>query len=338
MKKKVLVVGPSMKKTKGGMAAVIIQEMKEEELKKKFSLHAYSSYREENPYVRVLYSICKIIASFFVIPFYQTIHIHMTSKGSMVRKLCYVQVGKLFHKKIIIQLHCCDYFLECLNQMPAWYRKAAVKTLAKADTILCLSKEFLLRMKKETGLKNCVYMPNGIDPDAYEYSEDGIAVSYLGKVNDEKGVPDLLKALSILKERGIEVSCIIGGTGNLPKMKQLVKEYRLQNVIFPGWLTHNDKLELFRLSKILILPSYHEGFPITILEAMASGTDVIATNVGAIPEIIETALIPGDCEKLADAIEEKYTAEDKETRRNNRERVVHDYNIHTILSEIGKLF
>lgn len=337
-KKKILVIGPSRKRTKGGMAAVISQEMDDKQMQEEFFMHAYSSYREGKPALRILYSAWKIFAALFVIPFYQTLHIHMTSKGSMVRKLCYVQEGVLFHKKIIIQIHCCDYFLECLDKMPLWYQKYAKKLLTKADTVLCLSHSFQKQMEEKFGLSNCRYLPNGIDMDRYPYTEDGEVVAYLGKVTEQKGVRDLLKALSILKEEGLDLPCIIGGTGKLPEMKELAKEYHLDKVIFPGWLTYNDKLELFRMSKVLVLPSYHEGFPVVILEAMASGTDVVASKVGAVPEIIETDLIPGDCERLAGLIKKSYLNRDVSGIKKNRERIAAQYDIHSIHRQLCQIF
>ena len=201
----------------------------------------------------------------------------------------------------------------------------------KADHILCLSKAFQKRMEKELGLKNCMYFPNGIDPDLYEFSpkDKGNIIGYLGKLREDKGVPDLLKAVSILEDKGNDVSCIIGGSGDLPGMKELCKEYHLKNVIFPGWLTEKDKKELFSMCRVLALPSYHEGFPVVILEAMASGVDVIAADVGAIPEILDTDLKPGDPKHLAELIETKLNT-DKEQLLKKRKEVEEKYNIHEL--------
>lgn len=330
-KTKVLVIGPSVTKSKGGMAAVIRQEIQSPYLKEKLDIKAFSSYKDGKLGERIPYCGWKILCGLFVIPFTDTVHIHMTSKGSLVRKLFYLQESLLFHKKTVVQIHCCDYLLDKLYAMPEWVQKRIRTMLGKADRVLCLSKAFQKRMEAELGLKNCMYFPNGIDPDSYKFSleEKGNVIGYLGKVREDKGVPDLLKAVFILQDKGNDVSCIIGGSGDLPGMKGLCEEYHLKNVIFPGWLTEKDKKELFSMCRILVLPSYHEGFPVVILEAMASSVDVIATGVGAIPEILDTDLKPGDPEHLAELMEAKLNV-DQEQLLKNRKEVEEKYNVHKL--------
>ena len=330
-KTKLLVIGPSIKKSKGGMASVIRQEAESPYLNEKLQMKIFSSYCDGKPWKRMLYSGWKILCGLAAVPAADTLHIHMTSKGSMIRKLFYIQEGLLFHKKIIVQIHCCEYFLEKLYEMPAWVQKRARKLLSKTDSVLCLSHKFKKMLEDELGLTNCLYFPNGIAPENYEFSEhkEGNVVGYLGKIRTDKGVPDLLKAVSILQGKDITVSCIIGGTGDLPAMKKLCEEYKLENVIFPGWMTEKDKKELLSMSRVLALPSYHEGFPVVILEAMASGVEVVATDVGAIPEVIETDLKPGDIQGLANMIAQKLLT-NKDQLEQNRRKTEEEYNIHTL--------
>lgn len=78
----------------------------------------HASFKDGNLLSRISYCMAEIITGLFRIPFADTLHIHMTSKGSMVRKLIYVQFGIWFHKKIVLQIHCCDYFFQGLSSMP----------------------------------------------------------------------------------------------------------------------------------------------------------------------------------------------------------------------------
>ena len=329
-KTKVLVIGPCISRSKGGMASVIRQEMDSSYLNEHLELKFFPSYVDGSLLKRIFYCAGRICCGLFKIPAADTLHIHMTSKGSMVRKLFYIREGLLFHKKIVIQIHCCDYFLEKLYQMPKFIQDYTIQILRKVDVILCLSKAFRNRMEKELGLENCIYYPNGINPDEYDYSEDFSEYTnklvYLGKLREDKGVFDLLESIRILQQQGADISCVFGGTGDTDKMKEIIARKSISKITFRGWMDKRAIKECFRFAKILVLPSYHEGFPMVILEAMASGVNIIATNVGAIPEMIKTDLEPGKPEAMADLIARKLIS-DKEEIRENRKKVEEEFDI-----------
>ena len=329
-KNKVLVIGPSTTASKGGMASVILQEKKSEFLNEHLDMKFFSSYIDGGLLKRFFYCFFKIVCGMFYIPAADTVHIHMTSKGSMVRKMFYLWEAFLFHKKTVIQIHCCDYFLNCLYKMPLWYQRIVQRSLLKADHILCLSEKFKERLEKELYLTNCDYFPNGIDPSEYNYNEKGELLLFLGKITEDKGVPDLLKALSILEDKKYYVPCVIGGCGKIEEMKELADKYRLKEISFPGWIDMERKKEELAKSKVLVLPSYHEGFPVVLLEAMASGTDIVATCVGAVPEITETELLPGEPEHLAEQIQKAFDRYDKTKIRENKKTVDEKYNINVL--------
>jgi glycosyltransferase involved in cell wall biosynthesis len=109
---------------------------------------------------------------------------------------------------------------------------------------------------------------------------------FVGRLNIEKGILDLLKACEILKSRNINFSLDIIGFGNLKKdIEKLIRKNKLSNEInFIGSLAHNEVQKFYEKNSIFILPSNadYEGFPRVILEAWAFGMPVITTNVGGI--------------------------------------------------------
>lgn len=328
--KKLLIIGPSVSRSNGGMAAVIKQESESEFLNDNLHIKTFSSYVDGSLSKRVFHSGLGILKGLFTIPHYDILHIHMTSKGSMIRKLFYIQEGLLFHKKIIVQIHTCDYFIETLNMMPEWVQDKTRNLLNRCDRILCLSKSFKSKLESELGLHNCIYFPNGIDLEEYKYREgrNRNNILFLGKIRESKGCNDLLKALSMVKDNDYEFRCYMAGSGDIDYYKSLAHSYDLDDsdVVFTGWLGHEDIIRLLYSCKALVLPSYHEGFPVVILEAMACGTDVIATNVAAIPEIIDTDLEPRDIERLAELIE-NFLNYDKTSVRKNRKIVEKEFDI-----------
>ncbi len=114
-------------------------------------------------------------------------------------------------------------------------------------------------------------------------------VGYIGRLSGEKGVLNFVEAIpQIIKEKD-DLKFLIGGDGQLrEKIERYLEEENLNDKVkLPGWVPREEFLTSLNKLKLFVLPSYTEGFPHTILEAMACGTPVLATPVGAIPDVIE---------------------------------------------------
>jgi glycosyltransferase involved in cell wall biosynthesis len=117
--------------------------------------------------------------------------------------------------------------------------------------------------------------------------KNNIVVGFVGRLSEEKRVVDLIKAVKIIGEKNVSVQCMIVGTGPEEiKLKKIVKELKIsEKVTFTGYSKNSfEKLLGF---DIFVLPSRTEGCPIVILEAMAAGLPVVATNVGGNIELIQ---------------------------------------------------
>lgn len=132
---------------------------------------------------------------------------------------------------------------------------------------------------------------------------------YLGEISRRKGATDLLTALSSGKEffdGKIEVR--FGGNEVDGDIRSEIEAKGLQNTaLYMGWVSGSAKTEALEWADIYILPSYNEGLPIAILEAMASGMPVITTPVGGIPELVRdgnngTLIPPGRSDCIAAAL------------------------------------
>lgn len=114
-------------------------------------------------------------------------------------------------------------------------------------------------------------------------------VGYVGRLTKEKGVLNLITAISILSEEKNTPLLLVIGDGNLkPDIERYIELNNLkEKVKLVGWVSHNELLGYLNTFKLLVIPSYTEGLPNVMLEAMACGTPVLASNVGAIPEVIK---------------------------------------------------
>jgi len=121
-----------------------------------------------------------------------------------------------------------------------------------------------------------------------EFDERENLVGYIGRLSEEKGALNFVEAIpQIIKERaGVEF--LIGGDGLLQDEieKYLDKNNLTDRVKLIGWIPHDELPDYLNGLELVVLPSYTEGLPNLMLEAMACGTPVLATPVGAIPDVI----------------------------------------------------
>jgi glycosyltransferase involved in cell wall biosynthesis len=113
-------------------------------------------------------------------------------------------------------------------------------------------------------------------------------IGYIGRLSEEKGTMNFIKAIpEVLKVKENFKFLIIGQGPLYSKIKGFLNEHNLNDrVSLLDWIPHDEMPKYLNRLKLLVLPSYTEGLPNIILEAMACGTPVLATLVGSIPDLI----------------------------------------------------
>lgn len=159
---------------------------------------------------------------------------------------------------------------------------------------------------------------------------------YTGRLSVEKGLSVLFESLKLLRDAGRNFELTLVGDGaDRDKLQALAREIAIdRHLVFAGYRSQEEVGEYLRRSDIFILPSFAEGVPVSLMEAMATGIPVVATNVGGVAELVEserTGLLvpPADSAALAQAIA-RYQ-DDHELRlrvvSHGRERVIQQFNI-----------
>ena len=154
------------------------------------------------------------------------------------------------------------------------------------------------RLIEEHGLdkyRNKIYIAHEhfLDFDKFKikkkFDERENLVSYIGRLSEVKGVLNFVKAIPEISEEKDEVKFLVGGDGQLRDTieRYVDKENFNDKVKLTGWIPHDKLPDCLNELKLLVLPSYTEGLPNIMLEAMACGTLVLATPVGAIPDVIK---------------------------------------------------
>jgi glycosyltransferase involved in cell wall biosynthesis len=134
-------------------------------------------------------------------------------------------------------------------------------------------------------------------------------VLYAGNIKPHKNVDRLIEAFAILRARGgqdIKLLIIGDEISKYPNLRRLVHRFQLhQHVRFLGFVPDATLAALYRLATVFVFPSLYEGFGLPPLEAMASGTPVITSNVSSLPEVVGDAALlidPMNASAIADAM------------------------------------
>ena len=131
----------------------------------------------------------------------------------------------------------------------------------------------------------------------YKKSDDIVRILFVGWLEKKKGVEELLKVCKSMLNKRSFVLDIVGEGGYSEKAREIVFKFGIENKVnFRGWLKEKDLENIFEKSDIFVLPSWNEGLPNAMIEAMATKLPVVVTSVGNIPDIvtdgIDALLVP----------------------------------------------
>jgi glycosyltransferase involved in cell wall biosynthesis len=177
-------------------------------------------------------------------------------------------------------------------------RKFLIRVIRKSNYVICQGsfwKEFYSSLMDYQDTDKLVIIPNWIDSSLYQNEKKDTANSsgtllilFVGWLMKEKGVFDLFNALNSVDfgDKKAEANFIGNGQAREALLEMAKQKAVSAKLHFPGWLYDADKIQYFKSADIFVLPSYAEGMPNSLMEAMASGIACIATRVGAVPDLI----------------------------------------------------
>lgn len=210
---------------------------------------------------------------------------------SFLEKGLMALLAKLFGKKVILAPRS-GFLKQNIKERRFLYRYIKF-VFKKVDYIICQGKSWHQLFETQVGVSpsKLVIVPNWIDSSVYRINVgkgEPIIITFLAWVDRSKGIYETIKLGAYLQDR-YNVQLNIAGNGkDYENIKQLIQDENLgKTITLKGWVTGEDKIDLLAASHIFILPSYAEGMPNALLEAMASGLACVATKVGSIPDVIQ---------------------------------------------------
>ena len=243
------------------------------------------------------------------------VHAHVAMRGSFWRKSLFIALAWFFRRPTVLHLHG-SQFVEFYERECGSLGKFAVRfVFERVDAVIVLSEQWRTFVRGLAPAAQVITMHNFVN--ASQLSDEmrnsvgrrsTDTILFLGEIGKRKGIYDLLHALPRVIDVVPGARLIAGGTGELEQVRQCAKDLNVDGrVHLPGWVSGHEKVRLLSEAAVYALPSYNEGLPVSILEAMACGLPVISTPVGGIPEAIRDGqegflVAPGAIDELSSRI------------------------------------
>lgn len=314
---KILMIG-NHKSIRGGITSVVNQFLAQDWSENSIQMKYIPSYIGGSSITKIVYFMLAYIRVLLsiVVSKPDLIHAHMSYKGSFHRKFYLYKLAEFFHIRYVVHLHG--------SQFKDFYYNSSKKQQAKIRQLLSgcykmivLGEEWNKTIQSIEPKTDTIIIQNSIKipKDTVEWNEEVFSILFLGVLIERKGVADLLDAINILnKENRLnnakrKIRFVIAGSGQLEDaLKQKSKDLGIDKwTEFTGWVTADQKPDYLLSSQLMVLPSYNEGLPIALLEAISYGLPIISTKVGSIDEAVEHGkngylIEAGDVRKLSEEL------------------------------------
>jgi glycosyltransferase involved in cell wall biosynthesis len=283
--------------TKGGIASYV-RAMRQTPLWNDWNIRHVATHRDGSTVQKTV--AFGIGATRFVLELIRfrpsVIHLHASTRGSFVRKAFLFWISRPTRVPVVIHMHGSG-FEEDYEKSSRLVQAVVRGTLCRAEAFVALGELWADRMRLVAPTARIVAIPNGVRIGRSVMQPvlgDPTRVVFLGRIGDHKGTFNLLDAWAKLTcEPGFSTvgggiaTLTIAGDGEVTRAHRRIRELGLDDTVeLHDWLSEEAVGELLDRAQVLVLPSRNEGQPMAVLEAMARGLCVIATDVGGLPEMI----------------------------------------------------
>ena len=271
-------------------------------------------------------------------------------KRSIIRDVPMIALAKLLGKRMLVHLHGGEFLLD--EGIPGWTKAMIRAALAGRRPVVCLSAQEQEYVTTKFNCSNAVALPNAIDlTEAGQFSRiyddaEVPTILFIGRIHPDKGLAYIYPALQLLKEQGLNFKFVLAGRG--PLQKEYDAKFRSllgAQYEFKGVLSGQSKIDAFKQCNIFLLPSFWEGLPVALLEAMSFGLVPVTTNAGAMGSVVITGtngivVEMRSASAIAEAI--KHLAADRQGMKtmsiNARELIFTAYNPQKYIEQLNAIY
>jgi len=258
----------------------------------------------------------------------------------------------LYKKKVINRIESAGEKGDLGRMKTIKYRFLIAFTWKKVDRIVAISKEICNELiSHRIHTEKVINIPNSVDTEYFTPSEakswkNPFQILFVGRLTEAKGVDVLLEALKNITTKGYnDLLLTVVGDGDLRKeLENMALSLDLKKYVkFTGY--QKDVMEYYHTSDILVLPSNWEGLPLVLLEGMACGLPVVASNLSGNREGIEDGIngylfAPGNTDELSERLIFliDHPEKAKQMGRINRQKAVTQFSTKTVFNKYVELY
>jgi glycosyltransferase involved in cell wall biosynthesis len=234
------------------------------------------------------------------------LHVHSEPGAGFWRDAAFMAAAAAMRCPVVLQLHGSG-FDRFYDQASSPARLLIELAFARAACVVapCESMGIWIRSVARRARVACVPPPVAPPAAGTPQQERSPMVLFLGKLEAQKGVFELVDAVAAVRAAVPDVRLVCAGEGErAPVLRHAERRGIADAVKFTGWVGPSGKRVLLDSAAVLALPSYAEGMPMSLLEAMAAGVPVVASAVGGVPEVVADGVsgllvAPGDTATLS---------------------------------------
>lgn len=310
-RRRVVMLGPSPQ-AKGGVAAVV-NVYRDAGLFVRWPIE-YVTTAVDGSAAQKLVVAAKALCRFIVLLGARRIalvHAHTGASVSFRRKLPFLLLAFIVRRPVVLHLHDGNFPDYYWKRCGAFQRALVRMVFRRAARVVFLSDQWRARIESIEPAARLIKIVNPVlaaaDAPVEDDAREPTTLLFLGWLTAQKGVYDLLAACERLRIRFPALKILFGGNRGVEDLERKARELGIANHVRAlGWVEGETKSKLLRAATVFCLPSYVEGLPMGVLEAMAAGTPVIATRVGGVPDAISNGvegflIEPGDVDALVNA-------------------------------------
>ena len=287
---------------------------------------------------------------------YNVVHVHYVFPSGLIG----LMFKKIWKQKLVVTVHGSDLY-KMAKKTPV-LKKWTKTILANADHVITVGQELFEEVTTEyqvdsykvsslsMGVNREIFKPvQNVEKIKAQLQLDNRlkTILYVGNITSEKGLLELLEAYSSIKKRFSHYSLHLIGSQKdedfVKQLKSLVSDRHIKDVFLHHAIPQDEVSKWMSIADVFVLPSYHEGFGLVALEAMACGTPVIGSGVGGLKYLLNEGagmiIDPNDIKALSEGII-KVVSDD--VLRNqmvlNSQKKVEEHDQQKIIGEIIKVY
>ena len=324
---KVLMVGPESS-GKGGISTVIRNFIHYFPQKQDWQMQYIFSWKEQSKLRYAMRAFRRVLIDTREQE-EAIVHFHVSQDASFYRKALLLKATKK-GTKTIFHMHAPN-FDQFYEQSSVSKRRYIRQILNKVDLIVALGEEWGEYYQKLTRTKVIVINNAVFVPQKNCYNAQSTNVLTFGRICERKGSQDILTLAKRIQNDLPDIRFHLYGDTDetTPKIIGKMKQLGCNNVVIHGWTTNQE--ELLTDCSLHLLPSYHEGIPMAILETMASGIPNLATDVGGVGQVVKDQkngflVTPGDVDQMEEAIRSFFASSEKRQQLStNAKKMIEDH-------------